>query len=350
MDMHVMQNTMYESSNDVDRQAVYVLDPPITIPASLTMTTFAALHTKNINIPKRNCVGGAPVRIKFLKCEVCKRSYSSKSSFSNHLERSTLCFRNKKRVIPASLNCPVKINVCEEKGLASATYYPIHNHHTGFHNTKYQRFKDSTRNLIKSYLLLSFLLYKYKNLIRSNVRFRGHRTFVPSKEAFISRRSIRTYYRRLQNSVRPENDALSVMCNVERLKAEEYNPILLFKPQNSKTLYGPPGLDALLNSDKSFALGIQTETQKEMLIKHSYKIIGIDSTHGTNHYGFYLLSIHIQDEYGQGYPVAHFICNYLDYDTLVTLFNSLKCRISNLSVYNVMTDDDNVLYLILFLA
>ncbi|GIX68306.1 hypothetical protein CEXT_263051 [Caerostris extrusa] len=97
------------------------------------MTTFAALHTTNINIPKRNCVGGAPVS------------------------------------------------------------------------------------------------------------FRGH-LFVPSKEAFISWRSIRTYYRRLQNSVRPENDALSVMCNVERLKAEEYNPILLFKPQNSKTLYGPPGL------------------------------------------------------------------------------------------------------------
>ncbi|GIY29126.1 hypothetical protein CEXT_429001, partial [Caerostris extrusa] len=53
---------------------------------------------------------------------------------------------------------------------------------------------------------------------------------------------------RLQNSVRPENDALSVMCNVERLKTEEYNPILLFKPQNSKTLYGPPGLNALLNN------------------------------------------------------------------------------------------------------
>ncbi|GIY32513.1 c2H2-type domain-containing protein [Caerostris darwini] len=257
--------------------------------------------------------------------------------------RSTLCFRNK-GVIPASLNCPVKINVCEEKGLVSATYYPIHNHHTGFHNTKYQRFKDSTRNLIKSYLLLSFPIVQIQNLIRGNVGFRGHRSFVPSKEAFISRRSIRTYYRRLQNSVHPENDALSVMCNVERLKAEEYNPILLFKPQNSKTLYGPPGLDALLNSDKSFALGIQTETQKEMLIKHSYKIICIDSTHGTNRYGFYLLSIHIQDEYGQGYPVAHFICNYLDYDTLVTLFNSLKCRISNLEVHNVMTDDDNVCY------
>ncbi|GIX72024.1 c2H2-type domain-containing protein [Caerostris darwini] len=258
--------------------------------------------------------------------------------------RSTLCFRNKKEVIPVSLNCPVRINVCEEKGLVSATYYPIHNHHTGFHNTKYQRFKDSTRNLIKSYLLLSFPIVEIQNLIRGNVGFRRHRSFVPSKEAFISRRSIRTYYRRLQNSVRPEKDTLSVMCNVERLKAEEYNPILLFKPQNFKTLYGPPGLDALLNSDKSFALGIQTETQKEMLIKHSYKIICIDSTHDTNRYGFYLLSIHIQDEYGQGYPVAHFICNYLDYDTLVTLFNSLKCRISNLRVYKDMTDDDNVCY------
>ncbi|GIY60698.1 hypothetical protein CEXT_148651 [Caerostris extrusa] len=51
---------MFESSNDVNRQAVYILDSPITMPASLTMTTFAALHTTNINIPKINCVGGAP--------------------------------------------------------------------------------------------------------------------------------------------------------------------------------------------------------------------------------------------------------------------------------------------------
>ncbi|GIX70700.1 hypothetical protein CEXT_256771 [Caerostris extrusa] len=156
--------TMFESSNDVGRQAVYILDPPITIPASLTMTTFAALHTKNINIPKRNCVGGAPVSIKFLKCEVCKRSYSSKSSFSNHLKR----FK------------------CLQPG--NVTYPAVKDE---IDNTKAPKFRTS------------------------------------------------------------ENDALSVMCNVERLKAEEYNPILLFKPQNSKTLYGPPGLDALLNSDKS---------------------------------------------------------------------------------------------------
>ncbi|GIY78410.1 c2H2-type domain-containing protein [Caerostris darwini] len=203
-----MQITMFESSNDVDRQAGYILDPAITIPASLTMSTFAALHTTNRNMLKRNCVGGAP----------------------------NSCLRG--------------------KGLVSATYYPIHNRHTGFHNTKYQRFKDSTRNLMKSYLLLSFPIVQIQNLIRGNVGFHGHCSSVPSKEAFISRRSIHSYYRRLQNSVRPENDAPSVMCNVERLKAEEYNPILLFKPQNSKTLYGPPGLDVLLNSEKSFALGI----------------------------------------------------------------------------------------------
>ncbi|GIY18922.1 hypothetical protein CEXT_635951 [Caerostris extrusa] len=154
MDMHVMQNTMFQSSNDVDRQAVYILDPPITIPASLTMTTFAALHTKNINIPKRNCVGGAPV-------------------------------------------------------------------------------------------------------------FRGHRSFVPSKEAFISRRSIRTYYRRLQNSVRPENDSLFSYVQCRKIKAEEYNPILLFKPQNSKTLYRPPGLDALLNSDKSLPLAYKPKLKRK---------------------------------------------------------------------------------------
>ncbi|GBO20864.1 hypothetical protein AVEN_58168-1 [Araneus ventricosus] len=135
---------------------------------------------------------------------------------------------------------------------------------------------------------------------------------------------------------------MSVFCTVEKLKNEKYNPILIFKLQKSNTVFGPSYLDSLPNHENSFALGFQTEAQKEMLLKHSHKILCIDATHGTNHYDFFLLSLHIQDEYGQGYPVAHFITNVLDFQTLLALFHSLRCRVPDLKVNTVITDDDSI--------
>ncbi|GIX70998.1 hypothetical protein CEXT_458951 [Caerostris extrusa] len=89
MDMHIMRNTMFESSNDVDREAVYILDPPITIPASLTMTTFAALHTKNINIPKRNCVEGAPVFVVIALLFPAKEAFISRRSIRTYYKKGS---------------------------------------------------------------------------------------------------------------------------------------------------------------------------------------------------------------------------------------------------------------------
>ncbi|GBM76227.1 hypothetical protein AVEN_105410-1 [Araneus ventricosus] len=133
---------------------------------------------------------------------------------------------------------------------------------------------------------------------------------------------------------------MSVFCTVEKLKNENYNPI--FKLQKSNTVFAPSNLDSLPNHENSFVLGFQTEAQKEMLLKHSHKILYIDATHGTNHYDFFLLSLHIQDEYGQGYPVAHFITNVLDFETFLALFNSLRCRVPDLKVNTVITDDDSI--------
>ncbi|XP_055940992.1 uncharacterized protein LOC129971329 isoform X1 [Argiope bruennichi] len=168
----------------------------------------------------------------------------------------------------------------------------------------------------------------------------GIKEICPTKEVFISRKTIQSYSRHLHNTIKPINDAMSVFCTVEKLKNEKYNPILIFKLLMSDTIFGPSYLDSLPNCENSFALGFQTEAQKDMLMKHSHKILCIDATHGTNHYDFFLLSLYVQDEYGQGYPVAHFITNDLDFRTLVALFSSLHCRIPNLKVNTVMTDDD----------
>ncbi|KAF8789308.1 hypothetical protein HNY73_007252 [Argiope bruennichi] len=96
-------------------------------------------------------------------------------------------------------------------------------------------------------------------------------------------------------SRKPANDAMPVSCIVEELRKEPYNPMLIFKLQKSKTIWCPAHLDNLPNSASSFALGLQTKAQKDMLVKHSGKILCIDATHGTNFCDFYLLSLHVQD-------------------------------------------------------
>ncbi|GBL63137.1 hypothetical protein AVEN_77274-1, partial [Araneus ventricosus] len=63
----------------------------------------------------------------------------------------------------------------------------------------------------------------------------------------------------------PKDDSTSVVSIVDCLRKEPYDPILIFKLQNSTTLYDPSDLDYLPTSQTSFALGFQTEHQRDML-------------------------------------------------------------------------------------
>ncbi|GBM13262.1 hypothetical protein AVEN_226254-1 [Araneus ventricosus] len=137
----------------------------------------------------------------------------------------------------------------------------------------------------------------------------------------------------------PKDDSTSVVSIVECLRKEPYDPILIFKLQNSTTLYGPSDLDYLPTSQTSFALGFQTEHQRDMLVSNSDKVLCIDSTH--NQYDFYLINLIVPDNYGKGCSVAHFITNYLDINAMICLFSSLKVKIPGLNVNCIMTDDQN---------
>ena len=55
-----------------------------------------------------------------------------------------------------------------------------------------------------------------------------------------------------------------------------------------------------------FLLGIQTQFQKDMLIKHGEMCICMDSTYGTNEN---LITVLIVDYFGEGIPVAWAIFN-----------------------------------------
>ncbi|GFS48669.1 uncharacterized protein TNCV_2707261 [Trichonephila clavipes] len=157
---------------------------------------------------------------------------------------------------------------------------------------------------------------------RGNRELRNDRDKCLIKESFLTNKNLSYYVNSLKSLFQPnKNDAVSVNILINKLQKEAHDCVLLYKPQGQDTVYGPTSSKMLPNN--YLAIGLQTAEQKEIMIKNCSKTLCIDSTHQTNEYGFYLLNLIVPDEYGIGYPVAHFITNKLDAVTMYCLFDSV---------------------------
>ncbi|GFY25682.1 uncharacterized protein TNCV_3060151 [Trichonephila clavipes] len=73
--------------------------------------------------------------------------------------------------------------------------------------------------------------------------------------------------------------------NVKKMQRGSYNPILVYKPVGSALA------NNLLIKKQDFILCIMTEAQLELLEIYGKNIIMMDSTHGTNQYGYLLTTV-----------------------------------------------------------
>ncbi|XP_054723700.1 uncharacterized protein LOC129233747 [Uloborus diversus] len=112
--------------------------------------------------------------------------------------------------------------------------------------------------------------------------------------------------------VRHENDAVSVEYWLEHSR-DEKNCTIYYKPQGTLCDDEP-----LLKPD-DFILVIMNNVQKEMLRKFSGDCICVDSTHGTNPYGFQLSTVMVIDEMRQGFPRTFLISSKVD-TTVLSIF------------------------------
>jgi hypothetical protein len=74
--------------------------------------------------------------------------------------------------------------------------------------------------------------------------------------------NIKNHYN-IEGVIRHSNDLISVCGWVEEMNSLPFNPILLFKPQGEPQ---PHDMDNIGNDD--FILGVQTEFQRDMLLKY----------------------------------------------------------------------------------
>ena len=96
------------------------------------------------------------------------------------------------------------------------------------------------------------------------------------------------------------NDAQSVQSLVQKLQHEKYNPVLLYKEWrvNSDLALDLPA--------ESFVLCLQTKHQKKLLQQFGANVLCMDSTHGTNQYDFKLITVMVDDHFGQGVSFTYY--------------------------------------------
>ncbi|GFU35378.1 uncharacterized protein NPIL_20801 [Nephila pilipes] len=116
------------------------------------------------------------------------------------------------------------------------------------------------------------------------------------------------------NSVKHENDGVSVDMWVRKMQNSENPCILLYKTQGSTCM------QYSFLKENDFVLIIMTEAQGEILKKFSSDCICIDGTHGVNGYGFELVTLLTIDDLRQGFPCAFLISNQCDQPVLSIFF------------------------------
>ncbi|XP_046384220.1 uncharacterized protein LOC124154490 [Ischnura elegans] len=265
--------------------------------------------------------------------------------FNNHHKNGIVSNKtNRKRKFGRMPNsdCIARMLVNESESGVSVKYVNAHNHDLEFKNVKFYRWDNATKYKINSLLEQSVPAHKIQEYFQPADPSLNE--MLPLKEHFITSTQINKMKYDLNSKKHlSDDDAVAVDLLVHLMKDESKDSILVYKPMGSGTIIGNKGLDNLPHASELFVLGIQQKLQLKEMIEGCGRILCIDSTHGTNQYKFHLLNLIVPDEYGVGYPVAHFITSHLDEETLTYLLQSIMDRSPDLHVNAIMTDGDEAL-------
>lgn len=238
--------------------------------------------------------------------------------------------------------CPARVDTLEGPDGVEVTYYSYHNHELNPENLRYCKWNDETKDLISKMIENKVPVSKIKAELSSNTM--NSDIPVPLKEHYITARQIyRLKYDLSAKMKINKKDALSVQLLVNELVADKPDSILVFKPQGKPVELGEVPKEQL-SAPYLFVLGIQQERQRVELINSCRKVLCINIEHFPKMYNFSLMSFFIQDEFSEGYPIAHFITNRLDSNTLTSLFSIFKANNPYFELNAFMTEDNHILY------
>lgn len=180
---------------------------------------------------------------------------------------------NKKGQAKTGNKCIYRLLVKHNNGTVLVTYLASHNHSLQFANTRHQPLPVPVLNSIKQQLAIGIPPRDVQASLRKGVSVRDVRDKKPHflKQHLITLRRLNEIKRRLKISGRRHNDdATSVMLKIQQLQTEDYDPILIYKPQGGDFIAGKisnQSLDDSTNEFKdTFILGLQTKEQYNVML------------------------------------------------------------------------------------
>ena len=231
--------------------------------------------------------------------------------------------------------CRAHMRVTEDihTGLVSVQYCSTHHNHDI--NLGHLRLQHDTRMKIAAQLQQGVGMSRIMDNIRGDICGGITREHLVTKQDI---HNIKNIYN-IEGVMRHTNDLTSVCLWIEEMKGLPYNPVLLYKQQGEEQ---PNEMDNVGVND--FIIGIQTEFQRDMLIKYGNECVCMDSTHGTNAYDFNLITVLVIDSLGEGISVAWAIANREDVTMIVEFLKCIRDRTGSIKPQWFMSDDANQYY------
>ena len=171
----------------------------------------------------------------------------------------------------------MNVKLRESDSPVSVTYIRAHNHPIGVENTVHKPTPTSVLNSIKTKLSLGVPVNNIYPQLREGIINRNSRetsSEVVSKKHLLKKSNVSDIHRHMNYGRRLHpDDSTSTYLLVKKLQEEDFNIVLVYKPQGDQLVIGPKIYDELDVRKNLFAIGLQTKQQLDMFIKHSKKII-----------------------------------------------------------------------------
>ncbi|KAJ8019506.1 Zinc finger transcription factor family protein 17 [Holothuria leucospilota] len=200
-------------------------------------------------------------------------------------------------------------------GRVVAEYCIDHTHETQIAHLK---MSDELRSFVVEKLTSGIEVTAILNEIRDNM------SKLDGRDKLVTRRDILNIKRQynISSTKRDENDSDCAEIGANNLQSQEYDPVVIFTSQGVE----------------QFLLGIQTEFQRDIMVKFGPSAICIASTHKTAQCDFYVTTIAVVDNYGEAIPVAWLVSDRQDESVLIPFMEALKNRVGNIKCDVFMSD------------
>ncbi|XP_011402771.1 PREDICTED: uncharacterized protein LOC100634557 [Amphimedon queenslandica] len=195
-------------------------------------------------------------------------------------------------------HCTAYIRV--QKFLSGEVSAEICNHHTHPIELGHLKRFDSVQQMIAAKLSDGVIISAILDSVRDNIE-------KIDRTALLCRQDIHNVMHQYNIAVLRDQDN------------DGSNPILLFKQQSYEQ---PSDIDDMAKNE--FLIRIQTLFQRDMLLQFGPKAICMDSTNSTNAYDFFLITILVLDDLGEGVPIAWIISNREDAATIRQVLIKMK--------------------------